>query len=475
MGGRLQPRRGAALVRALRPGGGDRLARGRRDEPGRGAELAHRRRRRGRGGGLARRGHRLRRGGGVARVRVLARGGEEAQGRGQDAERERSASACSSCNRPPADRAARRGAGPAGYRLGGPGGSVAGRGGSGSCRRSAARSRTSCTATSRGSGSTTRRSPGPSAGIDAADAHAWKEFGIAPGRGRAPREGGRRRPPATMRAWWEAGIPFDEVAAWLGAGLTPEEAAEQRAKGITAERAAVMRALRDPDDAERSRSTVALFCARRGAIGLSGGERRPGQPCADRGARRSDALDERRGDRGGGGARPAHDRDRHHRRLRDDRRRPLRLPRAREAAVPAGRARRGDPVRVEPLLADPRRAVAGHGARHARGAGALGALAAAQGGARRRLGHPRVLHARRPAARRDALRDALPAPLRAARVQRRRAGAARGARADARPRALARALGRASCSTRSRRSTSPSASASISPTSSSTSCARRCR
>ena len=63
------------------------------------------------------------------------------------------------------------------------------------------------------------------------------------------------------------------------------------------------------------------------------------------------------------------------------------LPVERDAAIPYD---------VEPVLADPRRRVAEHGARHARGAGALGAVAAAQGGARRRLGHPRVLHARRP-------------------------------------------------------------------------------
>jgi hypothetical protein len=84
-------------------------------------------------------------------------------------------------------------------------------------------------------------------GVDAGDAQVWKELGIAPDEaGRLTKAGETAL--GTMRAWWEAGIPIDEVAAWLGAGLTPAEAAEHRAKGITAERAAVMRALRDPGE-----------------------------------------------------------------------------------------------------------------------------------------------------------------------------------------------------------------------------------
>jgi hypothetical protein len=52
----------------------------------------------------------------------------------------------------------------------------------------------------------------------------------------------------TVRDWWRAGVPIDEVADWLGAGLKPEEAADQRARGVTAEQAATLRALRDEPD-----------------------------------------------------------------------------------------------------------------------------------------------------------------------------------------------------------------------------------
>ena len=108
------------------------------------------------------------------------------------------------------------------------------------------------------------------------------------------------------------------------------------------------------------------------------------------------ARDRRRGDRRGRRARPAHDRDRHHGRLGGDRRRPLRLPRAGEAPVPPARAGRRDPVRGEPLLAHPRwasrRTPFPTRARCPR-SGTTGC--GCKRGARRRLGHPRLLHARR--------------------------------------------------------------------------------
>jgi hypothetical protein len=82
-------------------------------------------------------------------------------------------------------------------------------------------------------------------GIDAADAKVWLAFGIGPAEAAALERAGATAA-GTMRAWWEAGIPPDEVAAWIGAGLTADEAAAQRAAGVTAERASVLRALRDP-------------------------------------------------------------------------------------------------------------------------------------------------------------------------------------------------------------------------------------
>jgi hypothetical protein len=83
-------------------------------------------------------------------------------------------------------------------------------------------------------------------GIDVGDAVVWKTFGIGPAEAARLEQAGATAA-GTMHAWWEAGVPPDEVAAWLGAGLTAAEAAAQRAAGVTADRAAVLRALRDPD------------------------------------------------------------------------------------------------------------------------------------------------------------------------------------------------------------------------------------
>jgi hypothetical protein len=80
-------------------------------------------------------------------------------------------------------------------------------------------------------------------GIDAADALVWKEFGISPADAAAAKNN-RTTVAATLRSWWEAGIPPDEVGVWIGAGFTPEEATAQRAEGVSADRAAVLRALR---------------------------------------------------------------------------------------------------------------------------------------------------------------------------------------------------------------------------------------
>jgi hypothetical protein len=82
-----------------------------------------------------------------------------------------------------------------------------------------------------------------SKGIEAVNARIWKEFGVAPADAAEAEQAGRTAA-ATMRAWWEAGIPPGEVAVWLGAGFAPEEAAAQRDGGVDAERAAVLRALR---------------------------------------------------------------------------------------------------------------------------------------------------------------------------------------------------------------------------------------
>ena len=104
---------------------------------------------------------------------------------------------------------------------------------------------------------------------------------------------------------------------------------------------------------------------------------------------------QRRRDRPGDRARPAPLRRRHHRALGGARRRlPLRRPGDGAGAAARGR-QLDDPVRAEPLLARPPRPGAGRRAGDARRARAVGELAEAQAGARRRLGHPRVLHDRR--------------------------------------------------------------------------------
>ncbi len=86
------------------------------------------------------------------------------------------------------------------------------------------------------------------AGIEAADAIAWKELGLSSSEA-AKLARAEQSPMRTVRMWCEAGIPFDEIPVWLGAGLTPSEAAAQREKGIAADRAEVLRALRDDDAA----------------------------------------------------------------------------------------------------------------------------------------------------------------------------------------------------------------------------------
>lgn len=82
--------------------------------------------------------------------------------------------------------------------------------------------------------------------IDASTARTWQDLGLRPA------EAGRftRRdltPMAVAKAWWQAGIPFEETASWIGAGLTPAEAIEQRANGVTAEQAETLRTLRDEE------------------------------------------------------------------------------------------------------------------------------------------------------------------------------------------------------------------------------------
>lgn len=78
--------------------------------------------------------------------------------------------------------------------------------------------------------------------IEASEALAWKELGLTPIEAERQQSKGMNAM-QTVKAWWQAGIPFDEVADWIGAGLSPSEAAQQRAGGVTAERAAVLRSL----------------------------------------------------------------------------------------------------------------------------------------------------------------------------------------------------------------------------------------
>jgi len=79
--------------------------------------------------------------------------------------------------------------------------------------------------------------------IEPWDARAWRDLGLLPAEAGEPRnaDAGVLR---VIRDWWQAGIPFEEVADWLGAGLTAAEAAQQRASGTTVEQAAALRALR---------------------------------------------------------------------------------------------------------------------------------------------------------------------------------------------------------------------------------------
>jgi hypothetical protein len=87
-------------------------------------------------------------------------------------------------------------------------------------------------------------------GIEAAEAVAWKELGLTPVEAERQQQAGSNAM-QTAKAWWQAGIPFDEVADSIGAGLTPQEATGQRAKGTTVERATVLRSLRKGDGPAR--------------------------------------------------------------------------------------------------------------------------------------------------------------------------------------------------------------------------------
>lgn len=81
-------------------------------------------------------------------------------------------------------------------------------------------------------------------GIDGGEGPVWNALGLRPREARGLVRRGTSLA-STVRDWWRARIPINEVADWIGAGLAPDEAAGQRAKGITAERAAALRALRD--------------------------------------------------------------------------------------------------------------------------------------------------------------------------------------------------------------------------------------
>lgn len=80
-------------------------------------------------------------------------------------------------------------------------------------------------------------------GIPASAAYLWHDLGVRPeeaerivARGLSVEQ--------VIRAWWQAGIPIDEVADWLAAGFSPAEALEQRGRGVTSDEAAALRALR---------------------------------------------------------------------------------------------------------------------------------------------------------------------------------------------------------------------------------------
>ena len=57
-------------------------------------------------------------------------------------------------------------------------------------------------------------------GIEASEALAWKELGLTPVEAEQQQSKGMNAI-QTVKAWWRAGIPFDEVADWIGAGLSP--------------------------------------------------------------------------------------------------------------------------------------------------------------------------------------------------------------------------------------------------------------
>ncbi len=77
------------------------------------------------------------------------------------------------------------------------------------------------------------------AGIDGAEAPVWKALGLRPNEARRLDRTGATLA-GTVRDWWRAGIPIDEVADWIGAGLTPDQALRERS-GRHAAPAHVMR------------------------------------------------------------------------------------------------------------------------------------------------------------------------------------------------------------------------------------------
>lgn len=80
-------------------------------------------------------------------------------------------------------------------------------------------------------------------GLEAAEALAWKLLGVTPIEAQRLHKLGASAM-ETAKSWWDASVPFDEVADWIGAGLGPAEAARQRENGATVQDAAVLRSLR---------------------------------------------------------------------------------------------------------------------------------------------------------------------------------------------------------------------------------------